>query len=92
MTTTTSDSFTLWDGSVFFSLDGARKFAKFALDLGVKNVAIVIDVTEPGLDLISLALDYVEKTGRGSRTRQAKTYVHNPEAFSIWAEMTEVAP
>jgi hypothetical protein len=87
-----SDSLTLWDGSTFFSLDGARKFAKFALDLGVKNVAIVIDVSEPGLELVGLKLDYIEKTGRGSRTRQSSSHVQNPEAFSIWAEMTEVAP
>lgn len=80
------------DGSVFFTIEGAREFAKYAFDLGVDHVEIVIGVERDlSIDAVSLKLDYCEKTGRGSRTRRTSSHVQNPEAFSIWASLTEVA-
>lgn len=83
------DTFTLWDGSAFFTMDGARKYAKIAHDLGAR-ATILVDVEDPSFDIITLELRYVEKTGRGSRTRQGSTHIQNPESFTIWANQTEV--
>lgn len=89
-TDTATYATTLEDGSVFFTLEGAREFALKAYEAGVADASISISIDPFSMeDAITLSLRYREYT-TGTRTRASSTNIQNPDAYQTWADNTKV--